>query len=135
MTSVNVDEEKRRRYGPAPLSDDEKRNVSVSSRLNKAEATQLDRLRSTTGMQRGEYLRCAALHLLPPPPRTVPAINDQAYRELGKLAGNLNQLQKSINSGQVHDCPVELVIELIQKVDLLRFALLGITEPDTKSDV
>jgi uncharacterized protein YndB with AHSA1/START domain len=92
---LTVDESKRRRRrGPAPLEAGEKREHTVSVRLNPDELTRLDQARGTVGMQRGEYLRAAALHRLPP---TIPALNREAWAALSRSAANLNQIAHRLN--------------------------------------
>lgn len=91
---MTTDESKRRRRGPAPLDAADKRGHTVSVRLNEAELARLDLLRDAVQMQRGEYLRAAALHRLPP---TIPAINREAWAELAREAANLNQFAKHLN--------------------------------------
>lgn len=93
---MTTDTTKRRRRGPQPLPAGEKRLRSVSVRLNDAELAKLDARRSPIKMQRGEYLRAAALHRLPP---TIPAINREAWTELAREAANLNQIARHLNQG------------------------------------
>jgi hypothetical protein len=90
-----VDETRRRRYGPEPLALTEKREHTVSTRLNCAELARLDSLRAPVQMQRGEYLRAAALDRLPP---MIPAINREAWVTLSRSAANLNQLAVRLNA-------------------------------------
>jgi hypothetical protein len=90
-----VDETRRRRYGPEPLALTEKREHTVSTRLNDAELERLDSLRAPVQMQRGEYLRAAALDRLPP---MIPAINREAWVALSRSAANLNQISARLNA-------------------------------------
>lgn len=83
------------RRGPAPLPATEKREHCVSVRLNPAELASLDTRRGS--FQRGEWLRMAAMDKLPP---TVPALNSEAWVELARAAGNLNQIARALNSGE-----------------------------------
>lgn len=92
-----VDESKRRRRGPAPLDAADKRGHTVSVRLNDAELARLDSRRDAVRMQRGEYLRAAALHRLPP---TIPSVNREHWAELARTAANLNQIARHLNEGQ-----------------------------------
>ena len=95
----------------------EKRVHSISSRVNKAELDKIDSRREAAGgMLRGEYCRCAALDKLPP---TVPEINREAWRSLGKLGANFNQFQRAINSGILTDCTPELIAEVSEIRKLL----------------
>lgn len=90
-----VDETRRRRYGPEPLALAEKRGHTVSTRLNDAELERLDSLRTPVRMQRGEYLRAAALDRLPP---VIPEINREAWIALSRSAANLNQISARLNA-------------------------------------
>jgi hypothetical protein len=65
--------------------------------LNAEELARLDAKREPVSMQRGEWLRAAALHRLPV---SIPALNREAWAELAKSAGNLNQLARKLNEGQ-----------------------------------
>ena len=93
--SNDIDESKRRRRGGSsnrPSVD--LRTHTVSTRLNKTELVLLDELRSPLRMERGEFLRTASLHKLPP---TIPAINVAAWSELARTTANLNQIAKKLN--------------------------------------
>lgn len=83
------------RRGPTPLPADQRREHCVSVRLNAAELATLDARRGA--FQRGEWLRMAALDKLPP---TVPALNSEAWVELARAAGNLNQIARALNTGE-----------------------------------
>lgn len=97
---MNIDETKRRRYGPAPLDPIDKRVHCVSVRLNDGELERLDSQRVAVQMQRGEYLRVAALHRLPP---TISAVNREQWSELARTAANLNQIAHHLNGGGAAD--------------------------------
>ncbi len=86
----------RRCHGPAPLDASDKRTHTVSVRLNDRELALLDSRRGAVQMQRGEYLRAAALHRLPP---TIPAVNREMWAELARTAANLNQIARHLNEG------------------------------------
>lgn len=113
-----LDETKRRRRGPAPLDAADKRRHSVSVRLNDAELARLDALREPVRMQRGEYLRAAALHRLPP---SIPAVNRQAWAELARTAANLNQLAHRLNAGDALP-----LAEVRAALDAFRRDLIGV---------
>lgn len=115
---MSLDESKRRRRGPAPLDAADKRRHSVSVRLNDAELARLDALRETVRMQRGEYLRAAALHRLPP---SIPAVNRRAWAELARTAANLNQLAHRLNAGEAL-----ALAEVRAAVEELRRRLIGV---------
>jgi len=93
---MNTDESKRRRRGPSPLDPTEKRRHTISVRLNDIELAMLDSRREGVRMQRGEYLRAAALHRIPP---TIPKINREAWVDLARTAANLNQIAYRLNAG------------------------------------
>ena len=93
---MTADESKRSRRGPAPLDAADKRGHTVSVRLNGGELEKLDAQRSAVQMQRGEYLRAAALHRLPP---TIPEMNRKAWSELSRATANLNQIARHLNEG------------------------------------
>jgi len=90
------DESRRRRRGPVPLDAIDRRGHTVSVRLNDSELARLDSQRDAVQMQRGEYLRAAALHRLPP---TIPAVNREAWASLARSAANLNQIARRMNAG------------------------------------
>lgn len=85
------------RRGPRPLPAAQLRRHTVSARLSAAELEELDRRREPVRMQRGQYLREAALNRLPP---VVPEINRDAWLDLARTAGNLNQLARRLHAGQ-----------------------------------
>ena len=119
MQKQNLDLQKRSRRGPKPLPTDEIRTHCVSVRLNVVELAQLDSQRGE--MQRGEYLRVAALHRLP---SVVPEINKNAWIELSRLSANLNQYQAAINAHRAPDQQVDIA-HLSDQVAALRTDLLG----------
>jgi hypothetical protein len=86
----------RRRRGPAPLDEIERRGHCVSVRLSAAELAALDERRAAVRMQRGAYLRAAALLRLPP---SVPEVNREAWASLARAAGNLNQIARHLAGG------------------------------------
>jgi len=130
---MSTDESKRRRRGPAPLDAADKRAHTVSVRLNDAELARLDSLREAVRMQRGEYLRAAALHRLPP---TIPAVNREQWAELARTAANLNQIARHLNEGlrgEGERISESLGIELSAQLDncmrllrLVRDGLIGV---------
>ena len=73
--------------------DEDKRTVTVSTRLTPAETVRLDNLRGK--IQRGTYLRLILTDNVPP---YIPAIDRQAYAELSRLGSNLNQIVRAFNN-------------------------------------
>ena len=76
--------------------DEDKRTVTVSTRLTPAETVRLDNLRGK--VQRGTYLRLILTDNVPP---YIPAINRQAYAELSRLSSNLNQIARAFNAAGI----------------------------------
>lgn len=116
-----VDRNKRRRHGPAPLDASVKRVHTVSVRLNDDELALLDSRREGVQMQRGEYLRAAALHRLP---HVVPAVNREQWAELSRLAANLNQLTRLMHQGGMTAVSA-LAADVSDTLVILRRLLIG----------
>ena len=77
------------------------------------------------GITVAELLRESSLgRPLPRRHQPDPIASDQ-WVELGRLAANLNQLQRAINRGQAEDVPVALVEELRCLLHEVRQALVG----------
>lgn len=106
-----------RGHGPAKMDAEMLRTHTVAARLNDEELKLLDERRKPLKMQRGHYLRSAALDKLP---ASIPALNREAWTELSKAAGNLNQIARGLNE--------ELKIEAAEiraYLDDFRRALIG----------
>lgn len=91
---IDGEMDRKRRHGPEPLPASEKRSLCVSVRLNAAELALLDEKRGR--LARGEWLRMAALDVVPP---VVPEINQEAWFVLSKVAGNLSTLARAARDG------------------------------------
>lgn len=98
---------------------DDLRKSRVSVYFSPRELAELDARRG--GFGRGEWLRSAGLGTLP---RTVPQVNLEAYRELGRIGANLNQHQRAINEGRAVGSTT-LLDELLETVKKLRLELRG----------
>ncbi len=107
--------DRRHRRGPKPLPPEELRTHCVSVRLSAAELEQLEAKRGA--LQRGEWLRVAALDRLPP---TIPAVNREAWVELSRAAANLNQLAHRANMGESPELG-----EVLAELKAFRAALIG----------
>lgn len=122
-TDVSIDHSKAARRGPDVLPACELRTHTVSVRLNGAELARLDGQRAPVRMQRGEYLRAAALHQLPP---TIPPVNHAAFVELSRSAANLNQVARALNAvARGAPEPAPSVVEIGAVLDDFRRALIG----------
>lgn len=95
---LDIDETKRRRRGRLNLDPSENRTHTISTRLNDVELRELDQKCAELNMQRGEFLRTAALHKLPD---QIPQINRDQWVELSRTASNLNQLAHHLNSSEI----------------------------------
>ena len=124
MQTQDLDLEKHSRRGPKPLPAGETRTHCVSVYLNGDEISQLDSQRGL--MRRGEYLRVAALHRLPP---VVPELNKNAWVELSRLASNLNQYRAAFNSHRMKNHQIDISL-LMDQVAALRTDLLGQNESE-----
>lgn len=118
----DVDDEKRSRRGPISLEAGQRRGHTVSSRLNDEELATLDRLRRSVNMQRGEYMRAASLHLLPP---TIPTINVEAWALLSRAAANLNQIAHRLNLYESGAGIQPSLLELMNVLGEFRCELIG----------
>lgn len=107
------------------------RTHCVSVRLSAAELAELDAARALVKMQRGEYLRQAWAGKLP---RTIPAINREAWASLARVVGNLNQYQRAINDGLAAGHAPEVIQSLADQVQKLRADLLGVTESEAQDE-
>ena len=94
MTDDLLFPEKKRRHGPEPKPARELHGHCVSVRLCAAELALLDQRRGT--LRRGACLR---LLLTDRAPVQIPEPNRQAWRELSRVASNLNQLAHRANLG------------------------------------
>lgn len=120
---MTVDEKRRARRGPKPLPAGEKREHTVSVRLNLAELSWLDAERAPLQMQRGEYLRAAAMDRLPP---TIPALNREAWADLARVSANLNQAMRAVNDGSASGIDPEILDALHDQLRRVRLGLLGV---------
>lgn len=134
---MSTEPKPRRRYGPAPLDDAAKRTHTVASRFNDAELARLDAQRIAVQMQRGEYLRSAALRNLPP---TIPELNRDAWAELSRTSSNLNQISRHLNQFKYGISDENLIVKLSKELKectclltLLRNELIGIKDEENES--
>jgi len=132
MISGTIEGRKRRPGRPAK-PEEERRGHTISVRANDAEYALFDARRvAAGGGDLGAYLRQAALAQRPPR-AVVPELNREAWRELARAIGNLNQIAAHLNGGGRFDergTPrmTEALDALRDEVRLLRLALLGPVE-------
>lgn len=117
-----TDSQKKRGRGRKPVPLEEKQRHQVNSRLTDAELAHVDAHRG--GVTRGEWLRRAAFGHAP---KTIPALNREAWIVLSRAAANLNQLAR--NSHTFTD------VSVIEELKLFRAALIGASlEADDESE-
>ena len=101
------------------------RAVKNGAHFTPAEDRRLRERAEALGISLAELLREAALGR-PIPQRVQPdPIAADQWVELGRLAANLNQLQRSIHQGQADGVPPALVAELRLMLHQVREALMG----------
>ena len=101
------------------------RAVKNGAHFTPAEDRRLRERAEALGVSLSELLRDAALgRPLPQRIQPDPIAADQ-WVELGRLAANLNQLQRAINQGQADGVPPGLVEELRRTLHEVRDALMG----------
>lgn len=124
--SMKTQPTRHHRRGRPRVSDVDRRSIKVSINLSQSEAEQLSLKSEDVGMECASYIRVAALGNTI---TAVPAVNRDAYLNLGKLAGNLNQLMRAINTGNAGIVNGEQVLPALQKlraeVQALRASLVG----------
>lgn len=113
-----IDFNRSTRRGPIKLPTTEKREHVVLVRLNDEELQQLDLQRGKVNMKRAEYLRCVAFSQLP---KSIPAINETAWRELARSAANMNQIARVLN--QHGHIPLE---DIRREIDMFRRKLRNV---------
>ena len=123
-----------KRRGGRPRSDpDTVRTDTIGVRVSASEYAALRLKSEAMAMTPAQWLREAALtRRLSTPP--VAAINREHYAELGRLAGNLNQLTRLANEGRPVHIADALLTRLSAEVRALRLALIGANievNPDT----
>ena len=112
-----MSDEKKRRYGPAPLPPEKVRGRRVSVYLSDAERELLTDRAQEVGLRLPVYIRDAALDRLPP---MIPALNQEAWVSLSRAAGNLNQIARAVRGGEAAQAS-----EVRAALNEFRAALIG----------
>lgn len=110
----------KRRRGPAPLPESDKRTKRLSVFFNAAEYQRLCDEARLAGITPSDLMRLKFID--GPPPATalvVPELNLEAWRRLAAAAGNLNQIAKHLNWGEELHIP-----EIIETLTEFRTSLL-----------
>jgi|SRR5476649_1671439 len=92
-----------RNRGRINLNIDERRDISIQFRVNKAEFEYLKELVVSSGLERGHYIRKEILNSVPVVKRKMPEVNQKTYLQLSALGNNLNQVAKKLNSNEDFD--------------------------------
>lgn len=114
----------RNRGGRPPLLDIERRSIKFHGGFTFAEAEQIAQKAEAAGVTESEFIRHAVLNR---ELKTVPAINKNAYSELGKIGVNINQIAKLLNSGSNANDQINATFGKLKLVIAkLRQQLLGV---------
>ncbi|MDU4434709.1 MAG: plasmid mobilization relaxosome protein MobC [Pluralibacter gergoviae] len=92
-----------RKRGRINLSADERRDISIQFRVNKAEFEYLKELVESSGLERGHYIRKEILNTEPVMKRKMPEVNQKTYMQLSAIGNNINQAVKKLNGNEYFD--------------------------------
>lgn len=97
------------------IDEEEFRHHVLKVRLNSEELKILDLIK-------GRHSRAVAVRFLVMSeiPAKVPALNQQAWRDLSKSASNLNQISHKLNIGELPE-----IAEIRRELEIFREGLLG----------
>lgn len=111
--------------GRRRLPDEQRRAAaSLNVRFNKLEWEVVERKAAEAGVSPTEWARLAALDRNPPPRRTVPKINETAWRELARLVATLNGAVWRFRPGDEGGLR-ELLLSVRGELHSVRMALKG----------
>lgn len=117
----------KRRHGPKPKPDDQQRKHRISIFLTDAEFAQLKEKAGDNDLPVFVRTRAVNGKLAPRAPK-IPKLNFEAWKKLARVANNLNQLAKALNSG----ADVEIV-DVLKELAAFRLALLtGGLKPEAR---
>lgn len=120
-----------RRRGRPQLDDVVRRAKRINVPVNEEEQSLIRDKATAYRMSGAFFLRELGLgHRMR---RPLPAINVQAYRELGRMAANLNQLVIVLNRGREVGIAPEFAQQLFDLLQSTRRALLGIENSDREN--
>lgn len=92
-----------RKRGRIGLNHEERRDISIQFRVNKAEFEYLKSLVEASGLERGHYIRREILKSEPVVRRKMPEVNQKTYIQLSAIGNNINQSTKKLNSNEYFD--------------------------------
>lgn len=114
--------------GRPAVSKEKIRFKTIGVRVNQKEWDTLKQKSQELGISPAQFLRDAALKKrLPSPP--APEINRKAYAHLMHLASNINQLTRSVNSGnnELKQQYLRIFEEIKKAISQAQNQLLGLT--------
>ncbi|EIF0983343.1 plasmid mobilization protein [Escherichia coli] len=89
-----------RKRGRIELNQEERRDISIQFRVNKAEFEYLKELVEISGLERGHYIRKEILNSEPIVKRKMPEVNQKTYMQLSAIGNNINQAVKRLNGNE-----------------------------------
>jgi hypothetical protein len=120
-----------RRGGRPQLDDAMRRTNRINVPVNEEEKSLIRGKATAYRMSGAVFLRKLGLgHRMR---RPLPAINIQAYRELGRMASNLNQVVILSNRGREVGITPEFAQQLFELLQSIRRALLGVEKSDREN--
>jgi hypothetical protein len=116
------------RGGRPKLDDFERRTRRIGVPVNDEEFAVIGGRAAAHHMSRAFFLRQVGLGYRPR--RPIPAINYLAYRNLGRMAANLNRVVLLINAGKRVGINAEFAAQLYEELQSVRLVLLGVGRDD-----
>lgn len=118
-----------RRRGRPALKPGEGKACAITVRLTPAERAALEREATEAGHgnRLGRYLYERAHGRLPP---RIPAVNQEAWSRLGRVAGGLTTMAKAAAIAQLGTMDRLLLAEVRDELRAVRLALIGANAPD-----
>lgn len=92
-----------RKRGRIELNHEERRDISIQFRVNKAEFEYLRSLVEASGLERGHYIRREILKSEPVVRRKMPEVNQKTYIQLSAIGNNIKQSIKKLNNNEYFD--------------------------------
>ncbi|POW23623.1 hypothetical protein [Pectobacterium atrosepticum] len=121
---------RRGKFNTEKIPIDALRGYCVSVRFNKEELELLNEKRGAT--KKGEWLRMALLHRLPP---IVPSINIEAWKCFGDLSQKLNRILVHLDNKSSSSPLTKTEIFVIQRqIRELRQKLISVNSQEASSD-
>lgn len=109
--------------GRPPKNADDRRTEPVGFRCTESEMIELRQRAGQAGLTVGEFCRRAALGKSMPAPKIVPEVNREAYADLARASGNLNQVVKMT---QTAGMKTESLETLRKALSNFRLKLIGV---------